>query len=138
VTEEPCENPLRGPDVGAIVQHDLANTDAVDYTVKSAIWKPENTELSTACGDRQSLGVREVLSTGSGDTYAQYLPGQSFDLSGLRNGTYYIKIKTNPKRTFTKGRQATTPHTARLSSAHPGRSDGQGGQGRPSQGVIKE
>ena len=59
----------------------------MDYTVKGAIWKPENTELSTACGDRQSLGVREVLSTGSGDTYAQYLPGQSFDLSGLRNGT---------------------------------------------------
>ena len=47
---------------------------------------------------RQSLGVREVLDTGSGDTYGQYLPGQSFDLSGLRNGTYYIKIKTNPKK----------------------------------------
>ena len=76
----------------------LANTDAVDYTLKGANWKPENTELSTACGDRQSLGVREVLDTGSGDTYAQYLPGQSFDLSGLRNGTYYIKIKTNPKK----------------------------------------
>jgi hypothetical protein len=76
----------------------LANTDAVDYTVKGANWQPENTELSTACGDRQSLGVREVLDTGSGDTYAQDLPGQSFDLSGLRNGTYYIKIKTNPKK----------------------------------------
>ncbi len=76
----------------------LANTDAVDYTVKGANWKPENTELSSACGDRESLGVREVLDAGSGDTYAQDLPGQSFDLRGLRNGTYYIKIKANPKK----------------------------------------
>lgn len=76
----------------------LANTDVVDYTVKGANWRPENTELSTACGDRESLGVREVLDTGSGDTYLQYLPGQSFDLNGLKNGTYYIKIKANPKK----------------------------------------
>lgn len=76
----------------------LANTDAVDYTVKGASWKPENTELSTACGDRDSLGVREVLDAGSGDTYQQYLPGQSFDLRGLKNGTYYIKIKANPQK----------------------------------------
>ena len=76
----------------------LANTDAIDYTVKGANWRPENTDLSTSCGDRSSLGVREVLDTGSGDTYLQYLPGQSFDLKGLKNGTYYIKIKANPKK----------------------------------------
>lgn len=76
----------------------LANTDAVDYTVKGASWQPDNTDLHTACGDRQALGVREVLDTGSGDTYTQDLPGQSFDLRGLRNGTYYIKIKANPKK----------------------------------------
>ena len=76
----------------------LANTDAVDYSVKGANWKPDNTDLRTSCGDRASLGVREVLDAGSGDTYAQYLPGQSFDLQGLRNGTYYIQIKANPAK----------------------------------------
>jgi hypothetical protein len=76
----------------------LANTDAVDYSVKGANWKPDNTDLHTSCGDRASLGVREVLDAGSGDTYAQYLPGQSFDLQGLRNGTYYIQIKANPSK----------------------------------------
>ena len=62
----------------------LANTDVVDYLVPGANWRPTNTDLHSACGDRGSLGVREVLDTGSGDTYAQYLPGQSFDLRGLR------------------------------------------------------
>ncbi len=76
----------------------LANTDAIDYSVKGANWKPDNTDLHTSCGDRASLGVREVLDAGSGDTYAQYLPGQSFDLQGLRNGTYYIQIKANPAK----------------------------------------
>ena len=74
----------------------LANTDAVDYTVKGAEWKPENTDLSTACGDRQSLGVREVLDTGSGDTYEQFREGQAFDLTTVKNGTYYIEVAANP------------------------------------------
>lgn len=76
----------------------LANTDAVDYLVKGANWKPQNTDLHTSCGDRQSLGVREVLDSGSGDTYLQYLPGQSFDLRNLPNGTYYVQIQANPDK----------------------------------------
>jgi hypothetical protein len=76
----------------------LANTDAVDYTVKGANWRPSNTDLQTACGDHESLGVREVLDTGSGDTYDQSVPGQSFDLNNLANGTYYIQIKANPEK----------------------------------------
>ena len=74
----------------------LANTDAVDYTVKGANWKPENTDLSTACGGRQALGVREVLDTGSGDTYEQFREGQAFDLTKVKNGTYYIEVAANP------------------------------------------
>jgi hypothetical protein len=74
----------------------LANTDAVDYTVKGANWKPDNTDLSTACGDREALGVREVLDSGSGDTYTQYREGQAFDLTTVKNGTYYIQIAANP------------------------------------------
>jgi hypothetical protein len=76
----------------------LANTDAVDYTVKNANWHPENTDLSTACGQENSISVREVLDVGSGDTYTQDLPGQSFDITGLPNGTYYIQVLANPEK----------------------------------------
>lgn len=81
----------------------LANTDMVDYTVKGANWKPENTDLSTACGDRSALGVREVLDPGSGDTYTQYREGQAFDLTTVANGTYYIEIAANPDRVLYEG-----------------------------------
>ncbi|WP_329546503.1 lysyl oxidase family protein [Streptomyces sp. NBC_01356] len=76
----------------------LANTDAVDYTVKNANWHPYNTDLSTACGQQNSISVREVLDVGSGDTYTQYRPGQSFDVTGLANGTYYIQVIANPEK----------------------------------------
>jgi len=74
----------------------LANTDPIDYTVPGADWRPENTDLHTACGDQDALSVREVLSSGSGDTYAQFRAGQSFDLRGLPNGQYYIAVEANP------------------------------------------
>ncbi len=76
----------------------LANTDAVDYTVKNANWHPYNTDLSTACGQQNSISVREVLDVGSGDTYTQYRPGQSFDITDLPNGTYYIEVLANPAK----------------------------------------
>ncbi|MGI5483647.1 lysyl oxidase family protein [Streptomyces lavendofoliae] len=76
----------------------LANTDAVDYTVKNANWHPYNTDLSTACGRQNSISVREVLDVGSGDTYTQDLPGQSFDITSLPNGTYYIQVLANPEK----------------------------------------
>jgi Lysyl oxidase len=74
----------------------LANTDAVDYTVANAKWRPENTDLSTACGGNTAVAVREVLDIGNGDTYNQARPGQSFEVTGLANGTYYIQVKANP------------------------------------------
>ncbi|MCW2915783.1 MAG: hypothetical protein JWN52_3851 [Actinomycetia bacterium] len=74
----------------------LADTDAIDYTLANANWKPYNTNLRTACGDHGALSVREVLDVGSGDTYMQYLPGQSFDITDLPNGTYYIQVIANP------------------------------------------
>jgi hypothetical protein len=76
----------------------LAATDVIDYTVKNANWHPDNTDLHTACGDQGSLSVREVLDVGSGDTYVQSLPGQSFDITNLANGTYYIEVTANPER----------------------------------------
>ncbi|WP_327633519.1 lysyl oxidase family protein [Kribbella sp. NBC_00482] len=75
----------------------LAATDSIDYTVKNANWHPDNTDLHTACGDHGSLSVREVLDVGSGDTYEQTLPGQSFDITNLANGTYYVQVTANPE-----------------------------------------
>jgi len=75
----------------------LAATDAIDYTVKNANWHPANTDLHTACGNHGSLSVREVLDVGSGDTYVQSLPGQSFDITNLANGTYYVQVVANPE-----------------------------------------
>ena len=69
----------------------------VDQTVTNADWKPENTDLSTDCGEPGSLSMREVLASGSGDTYAQFRAGQSFGLTGLSNGTYYIATIANPR-----------------------------------------
>lgn len=74
----------------------LANTDAVDYTVPNADWQPENTDLSSACGGPEAQGLREVLSTGSGDTYVQYRAGQAFRIEDLPDGTYYIAVEANP------------------------------------------
>ncbi|MEU4623989.1 lysyl oxidase family protein [Actinoplanes sp. NPDC023801] len=76
----------------------LANTDAVDYTVKDAKWRPDNTDLSTSCGANTVVAVREVLDIGNGDTYSQDRPGQSFDITGLPNGTYYIQVVANPAK----------------------------------------
>lgn len=75
----------------------LANTDSVDLTVPDAEWKPENTDLSTSCGDISSLSIREVLAAGWGDTYMQYRAGQSFRITDLPNGTYYIAVIANPE-----------------------------------------
>jgi lysyl oxidase len=74
----------------------LANTDAVDYTIANAKWRPDNTDLSTSCGANTTIAVREVLDIGNGDTYTQYRPGQSFDITDLANGTYYIQVLANP------------------------------------------
>ena len=81
----------------------LANTDAVDYTVPGADWKPENTDLASACGGQDALSVREVLSSGSGDTYFQYRTGQAFRIKNLPDGVYYVRITANPLDSLLEG-----------------------------------
>ncbi len=81
----------------------LAATDSIDYTVKNANWHPMNTDLHTACGDHTSLSVREVLDVGSGDTYEQFRPGQSFDITDLPNGEYFVEVKANPEGKLFEG-----------------------------------
>ena len=75
----------------------LVPTDAVDLTVKQANWKPGSMDLHTACGDTTSMAIRETLDAGWGDTYLQDLPGQSFEVTDLPNGTYYIQVIANPE-----------------------------------------
>lgn len=74
----------------------LAPTDAIDTTIPNAEWNPGSIGLATACGGPSSIWVREILPLGWGDTYFQGIPGQSFWITNLPNGTYFIKIEANP------------------------------------------
>jgi len=60
------------------------------------VWTPYSTGLDTACGGPTALWVREVLPLGWGDTYFQSLPGQSFNITDLPNGKYFIQVTANP------------------------------------------
>ena len=50
-----------------------------------------------------------MLPVGWGDTYYQALPGQSFDITDLPNGTYFIQITANPQGLLMVG--STTNNT---------------------------
>ena len=53
-------------------------------------------QLHTACGGSSAIAIRETLDTDWGGTYSQFLPGQSFDITNMPNGTYYIEVVANP------------------------------------------
>ncbi|WP_084597321.1 lysyl oxidase family protein [Nocardioides aequoreus] len=113
----------------------LANTDAVDYTVPGANWRPDNTDLHTSCGDRGSVAVRQTLETGSGDTYAQFLPGQSFNVRNLPNGVYYIQVLANPEGAL---HESSTANNAALRRVALGGRPGKRTVRVSQVGVIKE
>jgi hypothetical protein len=92
----------------------LANTDAVDYTIPNAMWRPTNVTLNTSCGLENSIAVRQVLDIGNGDTYAQYLPGQSFDITDVPNGTYYIQVVANPENRLQESNTANNVSLRRV------------------------
>ena len=75
----------------------LAPTDAIDLTLRNANWSPGETGLQSACGGPSSIWIREILDVGWGDTYQQSVPGQSFNISDLPNGVYYVEVQTNPQ-----------------------------------------
>jgi hypothetical protein len=113
----------------------LANTDAVDQTVPNADWNPDNTDLATACGDHGSLSIREVLVPGWGDTYAQFRAGQSFDLRGLPNGTYYVAVIANPVNRLV---EASTDNNVSLRKVLIGGKEGHRTVRVPQVGIIEE
>ncbi len=76
----------------------LAPTDAIDLAVPGADLNPGQIGFGdSVCGSQNSIWTRETLPTGWGDTYFQGLPGQSFDITDLPNGTYFIAVRANPK-----------------------------------------
>jgi len=40
--------------------------------------------------------IREILDVGWGDTYTQFQRGQAFDITGLPNGNYHVRVHVNP------------------------------------------
>lgn len=83
----------------------LAPTDMVDTTVPGASLRPWLEGLDTACGEANSLWIREALAAGWGDTYTQYRPGQSFNITNLPNGKYFIEVRANPDGRLYEGTQ---------------------------------
>ncbi len=76
----------------------IAPSDAVNLTLPHATWQPSFIGLSGACGSPTALWVQEMMPLGWGDTYFQSVPGQSFNIAHLKNGTYYIEIIANPTK----------------------------------------
>jgi hypothetical protein len=78
----------------------LANTDAVDMTGEGAEWEAYRDDLGSVCGGYETRSIREVLSAGWGDTYAQFRAGQSFPIKNLADGIYYVRVLANPEGTL--------------------------------------
>ncbi len=76
----------------------IAPTDGVNLLLPHALWQPTFTGFGGACGSPSALWVQEEMPIGWGDTYFQFLPGQSFNINKVPNGTYYIEIIANPNK----------------------------------------
>jgi hypothetical protein len=77
----------------------IAPTDPVNLLLPHAVWQPSSLGFGGGqCGSPTALWVAEQLPLGWGDTYEQFLPGQSFDITHVPNGTYYIEVVANPER----------------------------------------
>jgi hypothetical protein len=75
----------------------IAPTDPVDLLEPTAVWQPSFLGFGGQCGSPTALWVQEMLPVGWGDTYMQSIAGQSFDITGLPNGTYYVEVLANPQ-----------------------------------------
>jgi len=78
----------------------LAPTDPINLLTRGADWGAEVEPLSSACQGEDAIWLREVLPAGWGDTYYQSVAGQSFDITDLANGSYRVRITTDPNHTL--------------------------------------
>jgi hypothetical protein len=76
----------------------IAPSDPVNLLLPHAVWQPPSIGFFQQCGSPSALWVAEQLPLGWGDTYFQTLAGQSFDITHVPNGTYYIQVTANPER----------------------------------------
>ena len=74
----------------------IAPSDPVDLLAPRAQWQPPVLGLEGQCGTPTALWVREMMPVGWGDTYFQDVAGQSFAITNVPNGTYYIELAVNP------------------------------------------
>ena len=83
---------LRSQKVGFCIEP----TDAIDLLLPHATWQPNYSGPTGDCGSPSALWAQEALPLGWGDTY-ECVGGQSFNISHLPNGTYYIEVIANPE-----------------------------------------
>jgi hypothetical protein len=77
----------------------IAPSDPVNLLLPHAVWQPSFLGFGPEnCGSPTALWVAEQLPLGWGDTYFQFLAGQSFDITHVPNGTYYVEVVANPGR----------------------------------------
>src|SRR5262249_8454463 len=74
----------------------LAPEDPVDLLAPHAMWQPPAIGTTGQCGAAATVWVREMLPTGWGATYFNPVAGQSFDITNVPNGPYYIQVIANP------------------------------------------
>ena len=65
--------------------------------------------LAAACGGGQPAlrSVAMTLDVGNGDTYLQQIAGQSFNVTNLPDGVYYIEVVVNPGNSLHLSRSGT-------------------------------
>ena len=74
----------------------IAPTDPVNLLEPNAVWQPSFLGFGGQCGSTTALWVQEMMPVGWGDTYFQSVAGQSFNITGVPDGTYYIRVSANP------------------------------------------
>ena len=78
----------------------IVDTNVVDSSLdhfNPASFSVFSTPLSACGGERSARWARLTMSVGAGDLYSQGLPGQAFDITGLPNGMYRIRVTANPE-----------------------------------------
>lgn len=76
----------------------ITPTDPVDLLLRQAVWQPSSNGFMGQCGSPTALWVREMLPIGWGDSYIGNIAGQSFDITSVPNGIYYVETIANPQK----------------------------------------